>query len=266
MREVDASREVITILIAHRLSTVMHADRIYVLERGKIVEVGQHEDLLERTGLYYAMWRQQVGERRTAPQLLDGLRRRRPDRPDRHGRGRGRTRPAALALRDGDEGGDCGRDRPPARAREARRDALLLRGADPARDRRGPGRDRVPGLAAPHEGDSAPQGAALGPPGPRRPRVVSTTTRIRICLLVRTQEATRRGSSDRAGKDPQHRRRRTPRSGEELARGGPALPGREDEPAGHDRGRDDGGRLGRRRAEAADVAVGRPPQPRMAGA
>jgi len=69
MRDVASSREVITILIAHRLSTVMHADRIYVLELGKIVEVGQHEDLLERTGLYYAMWRQQVGERRTMPQL-----------------------------------------------------------------------------------------------------------------------------------------------------------------------------------------------------
>ena len=69
MRDVANSREVITILIAHRLSTVMHADRIYVLERGKIVEAGQHEDLLERTGLYYAMWRQQVGERRPAPQL-----------------------------------------------------------------------------------------------------------------------------------------------------------------------------------------------------
>ncbi len=69
MRDVASSREVITILIAHRLSTVMHADRIYVLERGKIVEVGQHDDLLERTGLYYAMWRQQVGERRAGPQL-----------------------------------------------------------------------------------------------------------------------------------------------------------------------------------------------------
>jgi ATP-binding cassette subfamily B protein len=72
MRDVANSREVITILIAHRLSTVMHADRIYVLERGKIVEAGQHEDLLERTGLYYAMWRQQVGERRPTPQLPSG--------------------------------------------------------------------------------------------------------------------------------------------------------------------------------------------------
>ena len=54
----------ITVLIAHRLSTVMHADKIFVLEQGKIIEQGKHEVLLEEKGLYYAMWRQQIGERK----------------------------------------------------------------------------------------------------------------------------------------------------------------------------------------------------------
>ncbi len=64
MRDISAAGDVITILIAHRLSTVLHADCIYVLERGKIIEMGKHADLLEKKGLYFAMWRQQVGERR----------------------------------------------------------------------------------------------------------------------------------------------------------------------------------------------------------
>jgi ATP-binding cassette subfamily B protein len=65
VREISADGRQITILIAHRLSTVMHADQIYVLEHGHIVESGQHEELIAQKGLYYAMWRQQIGERKT---------------------------------------------------------------------------------------------------------------------------------------------------------------------------------------------------------
>jgi ABC-type enterochelin transport system ATPase subunit len=64
IKNVSSQKEQITILIAHRLSTIMHADRIYVLERGEIIETGSHQELLEKTGLYYAMWRQQIGERK----------------------------------------------------------------------------------------------------------------------------------------------------------------------------------------------------------
>lgn len=62
--KVSSQREQITILIAHRLSTIMHADRIYVLERGEVAETGSHESLVMEKGLYYAMWRQQIGERK----------------------------------------------------------------------------------------------------------------------------------------------------------------------------------------------------------
>ena len=63
VRELSGSRQHITILIAHRLSTILHADRIFVLERGHVAEAGRHAELLEQRGLYYAMWRQQIGER-----------------------------------------------------------------------------------------------------------------------------------------------------------------------------------------------------------
>jgi len=64
IRDISQQGNQVTILIAHRLSTIMHADRIYVLEKGEVVETGNHERLLEEKGLYYAMWRQQIGERK----------------------------------------------------------------------------------------------------------------------------------------------------------------------------------------------------------
>lgn len=70
IRQISSSRNQITILIAHRLSTIMHADRIYVLEKGEIVETGSHNRLLQEKGLYYAMWRQQIGERKSSASTI----------------------------------------------------------------------------------------------------------------------------------------------------------------------------------------------------
>jgi len=61
---ISKEKEQITVMIAHRLSTIMHAHRIFVLEKGQIVETGDHAALLAEKGLYYAMWRQQIGERK----------------------------------------------------------------------------------------------------------------------------------------------------------------------------------------------------------
>lgn len=62
VRALSQKRDRINVLIAHRLSTIMHADRIYVLEQGNIIETGNHDQLCAAGGLYYAMWRQQIGE------------------------------------------------------------------------------------------------------------------------------------------------------------------------------------------------------------
>ncbi|MBC7850947.1 MAG: ATP-binding cassette domain-containing protein, partial [Chitinophagaceae bacterium] len=77
IKDISALKQQITILIAHRLSTILHADTIFVLEKGKIVEQGSHTELVNNKGLYYAMWRQQIGERKIPveemePSIIDG--------------------------------------------------------------------------------------------------------------------------------------------------------------------------------------------------
>jgi ATP-binding cassette subfamily B protein len=69
IKEITKNRpHLITILVAHRLSTIVHADRIMVLEKGRVAESGSHKELLEQKGLYAALWRQQIasGEVATA--------------------------------------------------------------------------------------------------------------------------------------------------------------------------------------------------------
>lgn len=70
IKNISLQKEQITVLIAHRLSTIMHADRIYVLEKGQVIETGSHSQLVNEKGLYYAMWRQQIGERKYAAAVV----------------------------------------------------------------------------------------------------------------------------------------------------------------------------------------------------
>jgi ATP-binding cassette subfamily B protein len=70
IQQISGEKKQIIISIAHRLSTIMHADTIFVLEKGKIAETGSHIELLAQKGLYYAMWRQQIGERKTVPEPI----------------------------------------------------------------------------------------------------------------------------------------------------------------------------------------------------
>jgi len=63
IKKVSKSRpDLIVISIAHRLSTINHSDIIYVLENSKIIEKGTHKTLLEKKGLYAALWREQISE------------------------------------------------------------------------------------------------------------------------------------------------------------------------------------------------------------
>lgn len=59
---VSKKSELITIIVAHRLSTVVNSDAIYVLEKGGIVEQGSHQRLLGKEGLYATLWKQQGWE------------------------------------------------------------------------------------------------------------------------------------------------------------------------------------------------------------
>ena len=64
IKEIKRERpNLITILVAHRLSTIVHSDTIYVLEKGKLAESGNHQQLLDQHGLYAALWRQQIAAR-----------------------------------------------------------------------------------------------------------------------------------------------------------------------------------------------------------
>lgn len=58
----ELSDNITTIIIAHRLSTIMRCDKIFVLENGKVIEVGNHKELMSKKGRYYNLWKEQIPE------------------------------------------------------------------------------------------------------------------------------------------------------------------------------------------------------------
>ncbi len=58
----EVGKGITTIIIAHRLSTIMRCDTIYVMEKGEIIEFGNHKELISRNGKYYEMWKDQLPE------------------------------------------------------------------------------------------------------------------------------------------------------------------------------------------------------------
>lgn len=59
IKDLGVNKDITQVLVAHRLSTIAHVDTIYVLEKGVIVEFGNHKELMDKNGLYTALWRQQ---------------------------------------------------------------------------------------------------------------------------------------------------------------------------------------------------------------
>jgi len=58
----EFSKDITTIIIAHRLSTIMRCDKIYVMDKGKLIEGGSHNELINKRGQYFDLWKEQMPE------------------------------------------------------------------------------------------------------------------------------------------------------------------------------------------------------------
>ena len=68
--ELQKSKAQTTIVIAHRLATIRNADKIAVIDKGQVVEMGTHDELLSKAGLYHQLWTKQTGLKREGSTLL----------------------------------------------------------------------------------------------------------------------------------------------------------------------------------------------------